>query len=153
MWTEQGDLLKLREPQARLSHRHESHRTRVRRDVRRVRQLHAAAVDQPDERNAQPLGEIGHPQDVLGLVVEEFLGLVAEGRGPLNRQMLKSRTVLVFGPIEPRPMYYVYMMYQLFGTELVRSATDDPLVNVYAARRPDGSVTVMIVVSRRAAAA
>jgi hypothetical protein len=43
------------------------------------------------------------------------------------------------------PMYYVYMMYQRFGSERLRAASDDPLVQVYAARRADGTLTVMIV--------
>jgi Glycosyl hydrolases family 39 len=45
----------------------------------------------------------------------------------------------------PRPMYYAYMMYQRFGSELVRAQSDDPNVTVYAARRADGTLTVMIV--------
>jgi hypothetical protein len=36
-------------------------------------------------------------------------------------------------------------MYQQFGTELVRSASDDPLVSVYASKRSDGTLAVMIV--------
>jgi hypothetical protein len=43
------------------------------------------------------------------------------------------------------PIYYDYLMYQQFGTELVRSASDDQLVDVLAAKRADGTVTIMIV--------
>lgn len=42
-------------------------------------------------------------------------------------------------------IYYDYIMYQRFGVELVRSASDDPLVSVYAAKQADGTLTVMIV--------
>jgi hypothetical protein len=45
----------------------------------------------------------------------------------------------------PRPSYYVYQMYKLFGSELVYSASDDPNLSIYAARRPDGTLTVMVV--------
>jgi hypothetical protein len=51
----------------------------------------------------------------------------------------------IVGPSGVRPMYYVYQMYELYGTERVRSASDDPNVRVYGARRSDGSLTVMIV--------
>jgi hypothetical protein len=51
----------------------------------------------------------------------------------------------IVGPTEVRPMYYVYQMYDLYGTERVRAASDDQDVRVYAARKSDGSLTVMIV--------
>ena len=31
-------------------------------------------------------------------------------------------------------MYYVYVTYQRFGSQRLRAASDDPLVQVYAAR-------------------
>ncbi len=46
---------------------------------------------------------------------------------------------------DPLPIYYVYRMYQFFGTRLVWSATDDPHVSLYAARRADGALTLMFV--------
>jgi hypothetical protein len=45
----------------------------------------------------------------------------------------------------PRPSYYVYQMYRMFGSELVYSASDDPNLSIYAARRPDGSLTVLVI--------
>jgi hypothetical protein len=42
-------------------------------------------------------------------------------------------------------LYYTYMMYNMFGTELVNSVSDDPLVQIYAAKRTDGTLTLMIV--------
>ena len=44
-----------------------------------------------------------------------------------------------------RPSYYVYQMYQHFGSERVYSSSDDPLVSVYAARREDGALTLVII--------
>ena len=75
--------------------------------------------------------------DVLGRMIEQKVTMVD--------QFALAGAFGIVGPIEPRPMYYVYMLYQLFGTELLRSATDDPLVSVYAAERSDGTVTAMIV--------
>ncbi len=45
-----------------------------------------------------------------------------------------------------RPSYYVYQLYQRFGTELLGATNnDDPDVTVYAARREDGALTLMVV--------
>lgn len=44
-----------------------------------------------------------------------------------------------------RPIYYVYLMYKQFGSELVFSNSPDALVTVAAALRQDGALTVMLV--------
>lgn len=44
-----------------------------------------------------------------------------------------------------RPAYYVYQLYQIFGTELLASSLPDDSVSVTAARRNDGAITLMIV--------
>jgi Glycosyl hydrolases family 39 len=51
----------------------------------------------------------------------------------------------IIGKNHVNPIYYDYIMFQHFGTRLVRSVSDDALVRVYAAKRADGAVTVMIV--------
>lgn len=43
------------------------------------------------------------------------------------------------------PSYYTYQMYKKFGNELIYSSSDDPDLRVYAARRDDGALTVMVV--------
>jgi hypothetical protein len=43
------------------------------------------------------------------------------------------------------PSYYTYQMYRKFGEELIYSSSDDPDLPIYAARRADGTLTVMIV--------
>jgi hypothetical protein len=45
----------------------------------------------------------------------------------------------------PRPTYYVYQMYQHFGTEQVYAASGIENVSVYAAKRDDGTLTIMII--------
>ncbi|MGZ6267287.1 MAG: hypothetical protein ACXWNR_01825, partial [Candidatus Limnocylindrales bacterium] len=51
----------------------------------------------------------------------------------------------IVGALGVNPIYYDYLMFQQFGTELVRSASDDPLVSVFASKRSDGTLAVMIV--------
>ena len=43
------------------------------------------------------------------------------------------------------PSYYTYQMYKQFGNELIYSSSDDPDLSIYAARRPDGALTVMVI--------
>jgi hypothetical protein len=43
------------------------------------------------------------------------------------------------------PSYYTYQMYKKFGEELIYSSSDDPDLPIYAARRADGALTVMLV--------
>jgi hypothetical protein len=75
--------------------------------------------------------------DVLGRMIEQQVTMVD--------QFALAGDYGIVSATAPRPMYYVYMMYQRFGKEQVRAASDDPLVRVYAATRPDGALTVMIV--------
>jgi len=49
------------------------------------------------------------------------------------------------GQYEALPSYYTYQMYKRFGNELVYSASDDPNVSIYAAKRTDGALTVIII--------
>jgi len=44
-----------------------------------------------------------------------------------------------------RPSYYVYQMYSMFGSQMVYSASGVENVDIYAAKREDGSLTVMVV--------
>ena len=49
------------------------------------------------------------------------------------------------GQSDVYPAYYTYQMYGMFGEELVYSASDVSELSVYAAKREDGTVTVMVV--------
>ena len=44
-----------------------------------------------------------------------------------------------------RPTYYTYIMYTHFGSELLSAASGDPDVSIYAARRDDGTLTLMVI--------
>lgn len=48
-------------------------------------------------------------------------------------------------PFEELPAYYTYQMYKKFGNELVYSSSDDSDLSIYAARREDGALTVMVI--------
>jgi hypothetical protein len=51
----------------------------------------------------------------------------------------------MLGRYEPRPTYYTYQLYKKFGAELVQSDSSDVDVTIYAAKRDDGALTLMIV--------
>src|SRR5207253_8388152 len=44
-----------------------------------------------------------------------------------------------------RPVYYVYTLYKQFGTDLVAASSDDVQVPVYAAKRADGTLTLVFL--------
>jgi hypothetical protein len=49
------------------------------------------------------------------------------------------------GAYEVYPTYYVYQLYKMFGRELVYSSSDDPDLSIYAARRADGALTIIVI--------
>jgi hypothetical protein len=51
----------------------------------------------------------------------------------------------LFATYDVRPVYYVYQIYQRFGTELLATDSIDENINVYAARRDDGALTLVLV--------
>jgi hypothetical protein len=77
--------------------------------------------------------------DVLGRIIVHRVDIVSqfalEGAGGLG----------LMGHPDPRPTYYVYRLYSQFGSELLYASSDDPLLRIYAARREDGALTVMVI--------
>lgn len=51
----------------------------------------------------------------------------------------------LMGKYDVYPIYYVYQLYQHLGTRLVQASSDQPDLNVLAARRDDGALTVLAV--------
>lgn len=86
--------------------------------------------------------------DVLGRMIRQRVAIVAYFT--LNT----SGTLGTYGLLsayDARPTYYVYSLYQKFGSQLVESLSSDPDVTVTAATRSDGDLTLMIVNSAAAA--
>jgi hypothetical protein len=80
--------------------------------------------------------------DVLGrliseqvLIVNQWVFTSTSGQGGLG--------LISVGQV--RPTYYVYQMYQHFGSQLVYSASGQEGVSIYAAKREDGSLTILVV--------
>ena len=51
----------------------------------------------------------------------------------------------IIGQFDVYPTYYTYQLYKKFGSELVYSSSDDLDVSIYAAKRADGTLTIMVV--------
>ena len=78
--------------------------------------------------------------DVLGHLISQHVFMV-------NQFELATRQGgfgLIFND-QIRPTYYVFQMYSHFGNELVYARSGFGYVDVYAAKKPDGSLTVMVV--------
>lgn len=82
--------------------------------------------------------------DVLGRLIRERVDIVAHFviQSPPGGA---GGALGLLANYEVRPTFYVYMLYQRFGTELLYASSDDPDVSIYAARRDDGALTLLIV--------
>ncbi len=80
--------------------------------------------------------------DVLGRMIKN--GVFMANEWALATKGGSGGSGLV-GQYEVLPAYYTYQMYKKFGNELMYSSSDDPNVTVYAARRTDGALTVMVI--------
>lgn len=80
--------------------------------------------------------------DVLGRLIQHRLSIVTyfafQSTGASGQFGLLDR-------YEVRPTYYVYQLYQRFGTQLVSSSSNDPDVSITAAIAPDNALTLMVV--------
>jgi hypothetical protein len=80
--------------------------------------------------------------DVLGRMISQRVAMV-------NYFSLQSNPSTggygLFTRSDPRPTYYTYKMYQMFGIQLVHAVSPDDRVGVYAARRADETLTLLLV--------
>ncbi len=78
--------------------------------------------------------------DVLGRLIQEDVWMV-------NQWVISQRSTglgLING-FTIRPTLYTFQMYKHFGDQLVEAQSGMEDVNVYAAKRDDGTLTVMVV--------
>lgn len=78
--------------------------------------------------------------DVLGQLITQHVFMV-------NQWVLSQRSTglgLFYGN-EIRPTYYTFRMYDHFGGRLIYSASGVPDLSIYAARREDGALTLMVI--------
>lgn len=80
--------------------------------------------------------------DCLGRLINQDVAIV-------NYFTLQSHPSIggygLFARSEARPTYYTYRLYREFGQQRVYAAAADADVGLYAARRTDGALTVMLV--------
>jgi len=80
--------------------------------------------------------------DVLGRMIKNGVFMA-------NEWALTARggygSLGLIGQTDVYPAYYTYQLYKRFGNELVYSSSDDPDLSIYAARRADGVLTLMVI--------
>ena len=78
--------------------------------------------------------------DVLGRLIQQNVFMV-------NQFVLANRTggLGLIANNDIRPMYYVFQMYNHFGNEQVYAESGTADVTVYAAKRDDGTLTIMLI--------
>jgi hypothetical protein len=79
--------------------------------------------------------------DVLGRMITHNVEIVAYW----DMQGGAGRGWGILGSLDVRPTYYTYLMYTHFGTERLASESDDPDVQIYAAEREDGALTLLVI--------
>jgi hypothetical protein len=78
--------------------------------------------------------------DVLGHLIQQKVFMV-------NQWLFSQRTTglgLIYNS-EIRPTYYVFQMYSHFGSEQVYASSGAQFVSIYAAKRTDGTLTLMVI--------
>ncbi len=79
--------------------------------------------------------------DVLGRMINNGVAIATHW----DLQGGSNRGWGLLGAFDVRPSAYTYMMYTHFGEELLSAASPDPNVTIYAARRADGALTLMVI--------
>jgi alpha-L-arabinofuranosidase len=78
--------------------------------------------------------------DVLGRLIQQHVFMV-------NQWVVSQRSGglgLIHGS-DVRPSLYVFYLYRNFGSQQVYASSDVASVTVYAARRPDGTLTILVI--------
>ena len=80
--------------------------------------------------------------DSLGRMIRQHVDVIAQFT--LQTSAVNG-SLGIFEHYDPRPVYYVYLLYKQFGNELVFASSDDEHVSVYAAKRADGALTLILL--------
>ena len=83
--------------------------------------------------------------DVLGRLIQQNVFMVNHWVFALTGMGGVSGGLGLLYPGQVRPTYYVFQMYNQFGSERVFSSSGVRFVTVYAAKRPDGTLTLMVI--------
>ena len=78
--------------------------------------------------------------DVLGQMLQAKVFMV-------NQWVISQRSTglgLLYGA-DIRPTFYVFPLYKNFGSEQVFAASGSPDVDIFASKRPDGALTLMVI--------
>jgi alpha-L-arabinofuranosidase len=81
--------------------------------------------------------------DVLGRLINENVVMVNQWLLTTSSGQSDGLGLIAIGKV--RPTYYVYQMYQHFGTERVYTSSGVTDVSVYAAKRDDGKLTIIVI--------
>ncbi len=81
--------------------------------------------------------------DVLGRLIRQRVDIVAQFALQSPNSYGGWGLLGQFDTI--RPSYYVYQLYQRFGSELVAGRSPDDSLTLYAALRDDGALTLMVI--------
>jgi hypothetical protein len=81
--------------------------------------------------------------DVLGRLIDEDIFIVNQWLFANSSGFSGGWGLIATAGV--RPMYYTYQMYSHFGTERVYAASGVANVSIYASKRGDGTLTLMVV--------
>jgi len=81
--------------------------------------------------------------DAMGRMINENVYIV--NQWVLTTSSSQRNGLGLIASTGPRPTYYVYQMYQHFGSERVYAVSGVSDVSVYAAKRDDGTLTIMVI--------
>ncbi len=79
--------------------------------------------------------------DILGRMINNGVAIATHW----DFQGGSNRGWGLLGSYDVRPSAYTYMLYTHFGEELLSANSSDPNVTIYAARRADGALTLMVI--------
>lgn len=114
------------------------------------RDLPIAVTEFNSHYNQVTKGEATPDSQYNAIWLADVLGrLMSNGVFMADQWLLTTRDAQggwgLIGSGELRPSYYVYQMYKMFGSELVYSSSDDPDLSIYAAKRNDGALTIIVI--------